>query len=67
MDDVTPEGTVRFCSDCKKEVYFCQTDTEFVSNIKLNRCVAIHNYHKSNETLYDDSILVGLVIDPTYT
>jgi len=67
MVDVTPEGTVRFCSDCQKEVYFCQTDTELVSNIKLNRCVAIHNYHKINETLYDDSIMVGVMIDPTYT
>lgn len=32
---------VRFCNVCQKEVYFCYDDYELISNIHLNRCVAI--------------------------
>jgi len=67
MGDMTLDGAVRFCLDCQKEVYYCQSDAELVSNINLNRCVAIHNYYKNNETLDDDPIMVGLPIDPSYT
>ena len=67
MEDVTLDGTVRFCLDCQKEVYYCQSDAELFSNIKLNRCVAIHIYYKKNEPLDDDPIMVGLPIDPSYT
>ena len=67
MGDMTLDGTVRFCLDCQKDVYYCQSDAELVSHIKLNRCVAIHNYYKKNETLDDDQIMVGLPIEPSYT
>ncbi len=67
MEDVTLDGTVRFCLDCQKEVYYCQSDAELFSNIKLNRCVAIHSYYKKNEPLDDDPIMVGLPIEPSYT
>ena len=67
MEDLTLDGTVRFCLDCQKEVYYCQSDAELFSNIKLNRCVAIHSYYKKNEPLDDDPIMVGLPIEPSYT
>lgn len=67
MGYMTLDGAVRFCLDCQKEVYYCQSDAELVSNIKLNRCVAIHRSHKKNKTLDDDPLMVGLVIDPSYT
>lgn len=66
MEDVTLDGTVRFCLDCQKAVYYCQSDAELVSHIKLNRCVAIYNYYKKNEPLDDSSITIGLVNDVTY-
>jgi hypothetical protein len=33
--------SIRFCNGCQKEVYFCYDDQELISNIHLNRCVAI--------------------------
>lgn len=59
MEDVTLDKNVRFCFDCQKEVYYCHTDAELVSNIKLNRCVAIHNFYQKNEMLDDPLIMVG--------
>ena len=66
MTDVGVNGAVRFCSDCQKEVYYCKTDKELVSHVKLNRCIAIHSCFKGNEAPDDDFITVGLPIDPSY-
>ena len=66
MTEVAVNGAVRFCSDCQKEVYYCKTDKELVSHVKLNRCIAIHSCFKSNEAPDDDFITVGLPIDPSY-
>ena len=66
MAEVAVNGTVRFCSDCQKEVYFCRTDKELVSNVKLNRCIAIHSCFKGNEARDDDFITIGGPIDPSY-
>ena len=32
---------IKFCSDCQKEVYLCETDEELAKNIRLNRCISI--------------------------
>ncbi len=36
----TDNEAVRFCQDCQREVYYCDTDDELVAAVKLNRCVA---------------------------
>lgn len=48
---------IRFCSDCQREVYYCDDDQALIKNIKLNRCIAIHRHP------FDDA-LVGLPILP---
>jgi|GEM_PF-5807770 len=35
---------IKFCSDCQREVYLCETDEELAKNIKLNRCISISKY-----------------------
>ena len=35
------DDEVRFCNDCQKEVFFCDSDKTLITFIKLNRCVAI--------------------------
>jgi hypothetical protein len=35
---------IKFCSDCQKEVYLCETDEDLARNIKLNRCISISKY-----------------------
>lgn len=34
---------IRFCDDCKKHVYLCETEKELISAIKQNMCVAVIN------------------------
>jgi hypothetical protein len=43
MDDDDNEN-IKFCSDCQKEVYLCETDEDLARNIKLNRCISISKY-----------------------
>ena len=43
-DDLLPtddQGLVRFCLECQREVYFCESDDELVYNVVNNRCIAI--------------------------
>jgi hypothetical protein len=37
----TGDEFIRFCDDCEKEVYFCDSDDTLVSLVRLNRCIAI--------------------------
>lgn len=37
----TEDDEIRFCNDCQKEVFFCDSDDTLVALVKLNRCVAI--------------------------
>ena len=39
--DASSSRSVRFCDDCEKSVFLCETDTELAKAIRLNRCVAI--------------------------
>ncbi len=48
---------IRFCSNCQREVYYCDDDKALVRNIKLNRCIAIQRHPFEN-------ILVGDVYIP---
>jgi hypothetical protein len=56
MDDDGNEN-IKFCSDCQKEVYLCETDEELAKNIKLNRCISISKYDNPFGTA-----LMGLII-----
>jgi hypothetical protein len=43
-DQMTPtdaDGRVRFCLDCQKEVYLCESDQELIHNVVNNRCIAL--------------------------
>lgn len=35
------DGRVRFCLDCQKEVFLCESDAELISNLVNNRCIAL--------------------------
>lgn len=37
----TEDESIRFCDECQKEVFFCDSDDTLVSLVKLNRCIAI--------------------------
>lgn len=52
------DGTVRFCSECMQEVFFCSSDSELGEHIKSNYCIAIKQMIRGKE-----SLLLGEVID----
>ncbi len=37
----TENHEIRFCHNCQKEVFFCDTDEKIVDAIKKNKCVSI--------------------------
>ena len=37
----TNSQDIKFCMDCQREVYFCNTDEKLREAIVLNRCVAV--------------------------
>lgn len=42
-DEMLPtrdDGSVRFCLDCMKEVFYCVTDRDLIEHIKHNHCIA---------------------------
>jgi hypothetical protein len=39
----TDDRNIRFCPDCKKQVFFCSSEGEIAQAIKWNRCIAIEN------------------------
>ena len=41
MTPTDTEGRVRFCLDCQKEVFLCESDAELISNVVKNRCIAL--------------------------
>lgn len=41
-----PDGTVRFCLDCMKEVFFCKTDHDLIEHIKHDHCIAFERIIK---------------------
>lgn len=40
--EIKKNAKVRFCKDCGKNVYLCETDDDLVNNVERNRCVAIY-------------------------
>lgn len=51
-EEMTPtrdDGSVRFCLDCMKEVFYCRTDSELVEHVKSNHCVAFTKIVKGRE------------------
>lgn len=43
-DNMTPvdsSGRVRFCLDCQKEVYLCESDQELIHYVVNNKCIAL--------------------------
>lgn len=41
MTPTDTEGRVRFCLDCQKEVFLCESDSELINNVVNNRCIAL--------------------------
>jgi len=37
----TKDEKIKFCSDCNRQVHFCETDAELAKAVKFNECVAI--------------------------
>ena len=38
----TEDRKIRFCKNCQKEVYFCESDEELVDAIHRNKCICIY-------------------------
>ena len=49
----TNDDEIRFCNDCQKEVFFCDSDDTLVALVKLNRCVAILKPNSKGRLLGD--------------
>lgn len=41
MTSLDSDGRVRFCLDCQKEVYLCESDQELIHNVVNNKCIAL--------------------------
>lgn len=41
ISDPQDTSEVRFCSTCQREVHLSLDDQQLVTNIKLNRCIAL--------------------------
>jgi hypothetical protein len=48
---------IRFCSQCKTQVYFCDNDDDLRKNVIKNRCVAIEKTNHLGEVV----VLSGVV------
>lgn len=55
----TKDASIRFCTQCQKEIHYCDNDEELVQSIALNRCVAIQ---VKNHLRNDDVVVVGMMI-----
>jgi hypothetical protein len=40
---------IRFCSQCKTQIYFCNSDDDLRKNVIKNRCVAIEKTNHVGE------------------
>ena len=52
---------VRFCEDCEREVFYCETDQQLAESVALNRCVAIQveNHLRSGQGPLMGSVDLG--------
>jgi hypothetical protein len=39
----TADDSIRFCGECEKEVYYCNSPEDLQDAIALNRCVNLHS------------------------
>ena len=37
----TDDPTIRFCNECNKNVYLCNTEQKMDKHVKLNHCIAV--------------------------
>ena len=42
----TKDSEIRFCNECNKNVYRCETSEDIDRHISLNNCIAIENRDK---------------------
>lgn len=54
----TGKEKVRYCSDCEKEVFFCEDDKELTKAVIENLCVA---FEKRNSSGRSTAILTGSI------
>ena len=45
---LTRRNDVKFCPNCQKEVFFCNTDEQLKDAIVLNRCISIEYVEQIN-------------------
>ncbi len=57
LEDTNKEK-IRYCSDCSKEVHFCEDDKELSKAVRNNYCVA---FEKINEPGRKSFILTGFI------
>jgi len=48
----TSDLSVRFCTDCQKDVHLCKDDQELATAIQLKRCAAINKSDNSSNLDY---------------
>jgi hypothetical protein len=39
----TADDSIKFCGECEKEVYYCNSPEDLQDAIALNRCVNLHS------------------------
>jgi hypothetical protein len=55
----TDDESIRFCGECEKEVFYCNSPEELQEAIALNKCVNFHSsliVSKSDEKIGDELI-----------
>ena len=57
----TDQSAVRFCSECKKHVYYCETQEQLNFAIASDKCVAIRRNHPKGRL---EQLSLGQVISP---
>jgi len=58
----TENMEVRFCNDCRREVFFCRTDAQLREAILYNRCVTIERINPTTKKMHQ---LTGSPVRPT--
>jgi hypothetical protein len=60
------EKNIKYCHECEKEVYLIETNSELITAIKFNHCVAIKIKHDEIPQAKKTSITVGMLNTTNY-
>ena len=56
----TKDSKIRFCNECNKNVYRCETSEDIDKHIELNNCIAIEN----DRGLIGEGRTMGVIAPP---